>query len=165
MNERDLQAEQSFARRVVDQVGAGARELLEGGPHVGDLVRDVMHPRPALGEEPPDRGVVAGGLEQLDPAFADPERGRAHTLAVHGRLMLHLGAEQPRVRSERLVQIADRNAKVMNSQRLHGSEATARAEPPDLPSDPSRSVRRAKPAYAEAASCGAATRSLAALHG
>ena len=150
MNERDLQAEQSFARRVVDQVGAGARELLEGGPHVGDLVRDVMHPRPALGEEPPDRGVVAGGLEQLDPAFADPERGRAHTLAVHGGLMLHLGAEQPRIRGERLVEVVNRNAEVMDSLCLHGSEATAPAEPPDLPNDESRSVSQAQPAYAEA---------------
>jgi hypothetical protein len=54
---------------------------------------------------------------------------------------------------------------VMNSQRLHGSEATARAEPPDLPSDQSWSLRGAKPAYAEADSCDAATRSLAAPHG
>jgi len=150
MNERDLQAEQSFTRRVVDQVGAGARELLEGRPHVGDLVRDVMHPRPALGEEPPDRGVIAGGLEQLDPTLADPERGRAHTLAVHGRLMLHLGAEQPRVRSERLVEVVDRNAEMVDAARLHGREATAPAEPPDLPNDEGRSVSQAQPAYAQA---------------
>jgi hypothetical protein len=54
---------------------------------------------------------------------------------------------------------------VMDSLRLHGSEATARAEPPDLPSDQSRSVSQAQPAHAQANSCDAATRSLAAPHG
>ena len=104
-------------------------------------------------------------LHQLDPTLADPNRGRAHTLAVHGGLMFHLGAEQPRIRGERLVEVVNRNAEVMDSLRLHGSEATARTEPPDLPSDQSRSVSQAQPAYAQADSCGAATRSLAAPHG
>ena len=150
MHERDLEAEQPFTRFVVDQIGSRDLEFCEGRPHVGDLVGDVMHPGPALGEEPPDRGVVAGRLEQLDPSLADPQRGRTHTLAVHGGLMFHLGAKQPRVCGERLVEIVDGNAEMMDSLRLHGSEATAPAEPPDLPNDESRSVSQAQPAYAEA---------------
>ena len=165
MHERDLEAEQPFAGRGVDQVGSRDLKFGERRTHIAYLVRDMVHPRPAPGEKPPDGSVVAGRLEQLDPTLADPNRGRAHTLAVHGGLMLHLGAEQPRIRGERLVEVVNRNAEVMDSLRLHGSEATAPAEPPDLPNDESRSVSQAQPAYAEANLCAAATRSLAAPHG
>jgi len=150
MDESDFEPEEAGARPLVDQLRARGGELVEGGADVGDLVRDMVHPRPAPGEEPPDGSVVAGRLEQLDPTLADPNRGRAHTLAVHGGLMFHLGAEQPRIRGERLVEVVNRNAEVMDSLRLHGSEATAPAEPPDLPNDESRSVSQAQPAYAEA---------------
>ena len=110
MDERDLEAEQALARRLVDEIGARNLEFCERRTHIAHLVRDMVHPRPAPGEEPPDGSVVAGRLEQLDTAGPDPNRGRAHTLSVHGGLMLHLGAKQPRVRGERLVQVVDGNA-------------------------------------------------------
>ncbi len=165
MDERDLEAEQSFTRRVVDQVGSGALEFREGCPHVGDLVRDVMHPRPALRQEPPDRSVLAGWLEQLYPPLADAHRGRTHALLVDRGLVLDLGTEQPRIRGERLVEVIDGNAEVVDAASLHGGEATSHTQALDLHSDRSRSVSQAQPAYAQANSCDAATRSLAAPHG
>ena len=110
MDERDLEAEQPFAGRGVDQVGSRDLKFCERRTHIAHLVRDMVHPRPAPRQEPPDGSVVAGRLEQLDTAGPDPNRGRAHTLSVHGGLMLHLGAKQPRVRGERLVQVVDGNA-------------------------------------------------------
>src|SRR6266576_3599751 len=115
MDERDLEAEQAFTRRVVDQVGSGALEFREGCPHVGDLVRDVMHPRAALRQEPPDRSVLAGWLEQLYPPLADAHRGRTHALLVDRGLVLDLGAKQPRIRGERLVEVIDGNAEVVDA--------------------------------------------------
>jgi hypothetical protein len=165
MHERDLEAEQALARRLVDEIGTRVRELRERRTHVAHLVRNMVHPGPALREEAANRRVLAGRLEEFDTAGPDPQRRRADPLAVHGRPVLDLGAEQPRIRGERLVQVVNGNAKVMDSLRLHAGEATAPAEPPDLPSDQSRSVSQAQPAYAQADSCDAATLSLAAPHG
>src|SRR6476646_3854756 len=53
MDERDLEPEEPAPRNLVDQLGAGAREAGEGRPHVVDLVRHVVHPRPTHGQEAP----------------------------------------------------------------------------------------------------------------
>jgi hypothetical protein len=59
MNEGDLEAEHAAPRRLVDQLGPGVGKVRERGADVLDLVRDMVHPRPSLREEAPDRGVVA----------------------------------------------------------------------------------------------------------
>ncbi len=65
MDEGDLEAEHAAPRRFVDQLGPGLRKMRESGADVLDLVRDVVHSRPPLGEEPADRGVVAKRAEEL----------------------------------------------------------------------------------------------------
>src|SRR4029079_7182081 len=68
MDERDLQPEQPASRNLVDQLGFLVLEAGKGRSDVVDLVGDVVHARAALGEEAPDRRVVARRDEQLDPA-------------------------------------------------------------------------------------------------
>jgi len=123
MDERDLEPEEPFARRGVDQVCARALKLRERRPEVADLVGDVMHSGPPLREEAADRGVLRQRLEELDAALADPERRRAHALVVDRRPVLDLGPEQPLVRVECLFEVADGDAEMMNAARFHPREA------------------------------------------
>src|SRR4029079_16104541 len=55
MDERDLEPEQPAARNLVDQLGSRVLEAGKGRSDVVDLVGDVVHARPAPGEEAPDR--------------------------------------------------------------------------------------------------------------
>ena len=142
MDERDLEAEEAWTRDLVDQRHVVGLEPLELGGDVGDLEGDVVHPRAALGQEPPDRSVLAGRFEQLYPPLADPHRGRTHALLVDRGLVLDLGAEEPCVGRERLVEVVDGNAEMVDAAGLHGGEATAPAEPPDLPNDKSRNFMK-----------------------
>src|SRR6185312_10505659 len=66
MGEGDLEAEEPAPGRLVDQLRALGAQFLERCADVVDLVGDVVHAGPALGEEPADRSVVAEGREQLD---------------------------------------------------------------------------------------------------
>ena len=123
MDERDLEAEEAFARLRVDQVGARIRKLGDRRAQVPDLVRDVVHTGPALGEEAADGRVLREWLEQFDATVTDPQRSRSDALILHRRAVLDLGAEQARVRPKRLVEIDDRNAKMMDPPRFHRREA------------------------------------------
>src|SRR4051812_1503332 len=67
MDERDLEPEQPAPWRVVDQLRSLGRELVDSRADVVDLVGDVVHAGPALGEELAHRRVVAERGEQLDP--------------------------------------------------------------------------------------------------
>ena len=80
-------------------------------------------PGAARGEEPADGRVVAERREQLDPAAADEHRRRLDALVGHRRAVLELGAEQPRVRPERLVEILDGDAEMMDAARVHTRDA------------------------------------------
>ena len=71
MDEGDLKPEHTATRRVVDQLGAGVREMGKGGTDVGDLVRDVVHTRAALREKAADGCVLAERAQQLEPALTD----------------------------------------------------------------------------------------------
>ena len=88
VHERDLEPEHPLARLAVDQLGAARSEVGGGGAHVVDLVRDVMHARPALGQKPADRRVVAEGREQLDPVVTDADRCSLDTLSFDACAML-----------------------------------------------------------------------------
>src|SRR5512132_1340044 len=76
MDECDLEAEEALARTSVDQLRAGGRQAVELRVHVLDLVGDVVHAGPALGEELPHRGLRAERREQLDAPGADEHRRR-----------------------------------------------------------------------------------------
>src|SRR5262245_15599972 len=106
----DLEAEQARSWLVVDEVGSGIRQLRKRRTEVADLVRDVVHPGPAAGEEPAHGRVIAERFEQLDPSGADHERGRTHALLLDGGAMLDLGTEQAPVRRHGGVEIIDRDA-------------------------------------------------------
>ena len=121
MDESDLEPEEPLSRLLVDQIRAGGGEAIELGPDVVDLVGDMVHARPAAGEELADGGLVTERREQLDPAGAD-EHGRGlDALVFHNGAVLELGAEQTDVGLERLVQVMDGHAEMVNAAGLHGS--------------------------------------------
>ncbi len=120
MDEGDLEAEHSTARRLVDQLRTRIREVREGGTNVLDLVRDVVHARAALGEEPADGRVVAERAQKLEPARSDPDRRSLDSLLLDTRPVLEPGAEEALVGSERAVEVLDRETDVMyRARRLH----------------------------------------------
>jgi len=124
MDERDLETEEPLARLGVDQLGAALRQLDDGGVDVGHLVRDVVHPGPALCEEAADRGVAAERREQLDPAFADEHDRRLHALLLDGRATLELRTEEARVRVDGLVEVRDGDAEMVDAPRVHPRDAS-----------------------------------------
>lgn len=123
MQERDLQAEQAFARCCVDQLDALAGEGREGCLDVVHLVRHVVHARAALGEELADGRVFAGGREQLDAVRADEHGGSLNALLGDRRTVLQLGAEKARVRVECLVEVVDGDTEVMDAACVHSGDA------------------------------------------
>ena len=123
VNERDLEAEQARTRAFVDQVRTCARKLGQRRLEIGDLVGNVMHPRPSLRQEAADGGVLPERLEQLDAALADTDRRRADALVLDRGAVLDLRAEQPLVRRESLIEVLDRNAQMVDPPRLHASDA------------------------------------------
>ena len=134
MDESDLEAEHAASRRLVDQLGTHFREVRESRADVVDLIRDVVHPGAALGEEAADRSVLAQRAQQLQPALADADEGRFDPLLLHPRAVLEPRAEQALVGVERVVEVIDRETDVMHGGgRLHVAivferlEATMRA--------------------------------------
>ena len=117
MDEGDLEAEHAVPRGLVDQLGAGFREVYEGGADVVDLVRDVVHTWAALREEAADRRVLAECAQQLEAALADADGRCLDTLLVHARAMLEPRAEEALIGVERAVEILDRETHVVDGAR------------------------------------------------
>ena len=124
MDERDLEAEETDAWHLVDELSAGVRELVERRPQVVGRERDVVHPRPSSREEAADRRVLAGRREQLDPAVAEEERRGFDALLHERRAMLDACVEELLVRRDRLVEVVDGEAEVMNALHAHPRDAT-----------------------------------------
>src|SRR5437763_6354493 len=129
MDERDLQTEHPGARLFVDELCAVAPQPLERRRDVLDLERDVVHSGAARGEEAADRGVVLERREQLDAAAADEDGRRLDALAGHRRTVLQLRAEEPLVRPQRLVEVVDGYADVMNAARFHSRDGSRVSRP------------------------------------
>ncbi len=127
VNEGDLEAEEPPPGTFVDQLGAVGGELVERDADVLHLVRDVVHPGAAAGEELADRCFLAEGGEQLDAIGADLQRRRLDALLGNRLATLQLGAEEPFVGGQGRVEIVDGDAKVMNPTRLHAADATGAA--------------------------------------
>ena len=121
MDECDLEAEQAAFRALVDQLGAFRRELSDCFRDVVDLVRNVVHPRPALGEKLSDRRLGTERGEQLDPTLADPQRRGLHTLVGNRLAVLELAAEEALVRRDGLVEVGDGDAEMVNPTGLHAA--------------------------------------------
>ncbi len=128
MDEGDLEAEEPAPRTLVDELDAAGGEPLELITDVGDLEGDVVHARPALGEELADRRVGAERGEELDPAFADSKRCCLDTLVGDGLAMLELGTEEPFVGLDGRVQVGDGDTDVVDPPGSgHESDATGRS--------------------------------------
>ena len=111
-------------RPLVDQLRARRGELVERGADVVDLVGDVVHPRPALGEEAADGRVVVGRRraarrgsrrrERRPPRRPGPRRSRG------ARASRRRGAR----RSQRVVEVLDRDAEVVDAACDHDGDAS-----------------------------------------
>ena len=124
MHEGHLQAEHPAPRLGVDQLGSLLGERLDRRVHVVDLVGDVMHPGPALGEESPDRRVGAERREQLDPTLADAHGRGLDALLLDALTVLEPSAEEPLVRRYRDVEILDGDADMVNASCVHTGDGT-----------------------------------------
>ncbi len=122
MNERDPESVQAAPRLLVDQPVAGSGESGELGPHVIDLERHVMQPRATALHEPTDGRVGRSCLEQLDAIGADAQRCRLDALLVQKLAMLEDRAEQPLVAPDRLVEVVNGDADVVDSSRADDGE-------------------------------------------
>src|SRR5919204_2288342 len=86
----DFQAEKSLFRPVVDELRAFGLELAQRRADVVDLVRNVVHTGPSLGEELADGCLLTERGQQLDPRLADAQRRRLHALVGNGFAVLEL---------------------------------------------------------------------------
>ena len=123
VDERDLEAEETRSRALVDQICAHAGKFGQRDIEVAHLVGHVVHPRPSLREEAADGRVLAEWLEELDATLADTDRRRTNSLILHRRAMLDPRAEQPLVRGEDRVEVLDRDSQMVDPPRLHASDA------------------------------------------
>src|SRR4051794_30681286 len=131
MDERDLEAEHPAARRLVDQLGARAREVGQRRANVVDLVRDVVHSRPALREEAADRSVLAERAEELDAALADADRRSLDSLLLDPLAMLERPTEEARICVDRAVEVVDGDSDMVDrARRGHAPIVCERARTP-----------------------------------
>ena len=114
VDEGDLEAEHPPPRGRVDQLGARFGQMSEGRADVVDLVRDVVHPRATLREEPSDWCVLVQRAEKLEPALPHADGRGLDTLLLDAGAVLETGAEEALVGVERAVEVLDRETHVMD---------------------------------------------------
>jgi hypothetical protein len=119
MNERDLEPEEAAMRLLVDKLDPLLGETLQLPAQVAHLESDVVHAGAALGEEPADVRVLAERPQQLDTALPDPDRRSFDALGWNRLTLLELAPEDPPIGVERLVEIVDGHAEMVNPLRLH----------------------------------------------
>lgn len=119
MDESDLQPVEPRSRLAIDQLGSAGREVVESRRQILDLEGDVMHPRAALGEEPPHRRLLAQSGEQLDTVVTHPHRGGSHPLLLHRLAMLERRPEQPLVGLDRAVEVLHGHSEMVDCARIH----------------------------------------------
>ena len=122
--ERDLEPEEPVPRPFVDQLGAPGRRARRA---------PRRHPRPrtrrgAFRARACSRNLPTGVSSPSEASSstrsaADPQRGRLDSLLRNGLAALERSAEEPLVGRDRLVEILDRDAKMVDSARLHAADA------------------------------------------
>ena len=120
MNECDLEPEKALPRLLVDQLGTLGRQPPELQEDVLDLVCDMVHSRAPVCEELADGSLLAERGEQLDPTGADEYGCGFDALFLDAGPVLELGAEEALVRLERVVQVVDGDAEMMDAAGPHG---------------------------------------------
>src|SRR5918995_1507412 len=124
MDECNLEAEEAGARLLVDELSPAVGEVAQGRGEIVDLVGDVVHAGPALGEELADGRLLPEGTHQLDPALTHSHGHCLDALVLERAAMLDAAAEQSLVGADRLVEILDRDSQMVDPKGLHGPDAT-----------------------------------------
>src|SRR4029079_19684805 len=119
MDERDIVAVEPGSRLRVDHVDPRRSPLAYSCGDVGDLVRDVVHPRAAFGEEAPDGGVLRKGAHELDPARPHAQVRSLDALVLHASAQLELSADEALARADGLVELLDGKRDVMDGADVH----------------------------------------------
>jgi hypothetical protein len=141
MDECDLEPKEALPRSLVDQLGPFGREPPELHEDILDLVGDMVHSRAALCEEPADRRFFTERRKQLDATRADEHRCGFDTLFLDTCSVLELGAEQALIRVERVVQVVDGDAEMMDAAGLHGPMLQAAGREAALQGSRAMSIR------------------------
>lgn len=113
-------ASETFARLGVDHLDAVGCKLADRRRDIGDLERDVVHARAALGEETPDGRVGAKRGDELHASTSNPQVDGLYPLILHATAELDPSAEQPLVSRHRRVEVLDRHRDVVDGPYLHG---------------------------------------------
>ena len=124
VQERDLEPEQALPWLLVDQLDALVGKLTDRRADIGNFEGDVVHPGPALRQELAHRRLLAERGQQLDPAIADPQQSGLDALVENRLPVLEPSAEDPLVGRNRLVEVFDGDAKVVDPAGLHAGDAT-----------------------------------------
>ena len=125
MNEVDATVGRAPLGGVVQEAHAAVAQGGRDRVDVGDTVRQLLQTRTVAVEELGDRGLVAQRREQLDAGagVADGEHRLTHALLLVDLLVDRLEAEDPRVELDRVVEVGDGDADVVD-----GGEQVARNE-------------------------------------
>ena len=114
MYERDERASGADSRPLVNQAGAAGFQFVEFRIDVIDFDAKVMNSGAAFGQELPDRGLIAGGFEQFNAAFADRQHGDSHALILNNLDPFQFEAERVAPERERAFDRFYGDAKVLN---------------------------------------------------
>jgi len=120
MDEHELDPEEPDARPV-DELRACGLELIERRDEIVGFDRNVVHPRTTPREKATDRSVLTRRRQKLETTVAHEERRSLDSLAYERLAMLETSGEEALVRRDRLVEIRDGDADVMDA--LHGRDA------------------------------------------
>src|SRR3954470_9062289 len=119
VDERHPQPEEADPRRGVDQLGSGIGRSAKRRADVVHPQGDVVHPRPAVGEELSHRRIGAERPKQLDAAAAEQDRGRLDALLWHRLPVLERAAEQLAVGSDGGIEVLHGVPDMMDLLRAH----------------------------------------------
>lgn len=119
MDECDFEPEEAGAWDLVDQLRSLCLQVSKRLPHVGGLEGDVMHRLASPCQEAPDRSVLPRRREELDTAVAHEERCRFDPLRLQRVTKLDARAEEPLVGRNRLVEISNGHADVVDAPGSH----------------------------------------------
>ena len=122
MDERELEPEETAAGNRIDELGTRGGELVERRPEVVRLQRDMVHSRATTGEKATDGSVVFGRRHELEPALPHEERRGLDALLDELLPALETRAEERRVRGDRLVEVGDGDAEMVDA--VHAGDAT-----------------------------------------
>jgi hypothetical protein len=113
MDERDQRVTGTASGDVVDRRDALVSQAGQGGRHVLDAVRDVMHPGSALGEEDPNGCIRPERPEQLDERGPYGEQDLFDALLLHAFPMGRFDPERSPVALDRGLQVVHRDPDVV----------------------------------------------------